>query len=206
MSKGETHPTIGGGLARAGRSGTTRVDGSRPPARGITALAVFAGMLGVDLVTKAWAEAALTEPVRIADWLYLMLHHNSGLFLGTVPVSAGYWVCICAAAAWFGWRALNSSSAPVSVCLVVVLAGVAGNAVGQAQGAVVDFIGIGPITGNLWLVANVADLAMVGGALVLGICLIRDRRRWSPVVPASPEGKPSHEDQGHRSVRPLRNR
>ena len=177
MSKGEVHPAIGGGLVRAGCSGTAHVDGSRPLARRTTALAVFAGMLGIDLVTKAWAEAALTEPVGIADWLYLMLHHNSGLFLGTVPVSTGYWVCVCAAAAWFGWRALNSSSVPVSVCLAVVLAGVAGNAIGQAQGAVVDFIGIGPITGDLWLVANVADVAMVGGALVLGICLIRDRVR-----------------------------
>ena len=177
MNKGEIHPTIGSGLVQAGCSDTARVDGSRPLARRITALAVFAGMLGIDLVTKAWAEAVLTEPVRIADWLYLMLHHNSGLFLGTVPVSAGYWVCVCAAAAWFGWRALNSSSVPVSVCLAVVLAGVAGNAVGQAQRAVVDFIGIGPITGDMWLVANVADIAMVGGVFVLGIYLIRERIR-----------------------------
>ena len=175
MSKWEVHPAIGGGLVRAGCSEPARVDGSRPRARRITALAAFAGMLGIDLVTKAWAGAALTEPVRIADWLYLMHHHNSGLFLGAVPVSTGYWVCMCAAAAWFGWGALSSSSVPVSVCLAVVLAGVAGNAVGQAQGAVVDFIGFGPITGDLWLVANVADVAMVGGALVLGVCLIRDR-------------------------------
>ena len=141
----------------------------------MTTLAVFAGVLSIDLVTKAWAAAALTEPVRIAEWLYLMLRHSAGMFLGTVPVSTGYWVCVCAAAGWFGWRALRSSSVPVSVCLAVMLAGVTGNAIGQAQGAVVDFIGIGPITGDVWLVVNVADLALVVGGLALGCFLIRDR-------------------------------
>ena len=167
----------GRGLSHAGGSDTAHAAGSQALPHRIRTLAVFAAVLSIDLVTKAWAEAALTEPVRIADWLYLMLHHNSGLFLGIVPVSTGYWICVCVALGWFGWRALGSSSVPVSVCLAVVLAGVAGNAIGQAQGAVVDFIGIGPITGEVWLVANVADLALMGGVLVLGIYLIRDRLR-----------------------------
>ena len=164
-------------LSRVGRSGTDHADRFRALAHKMPVVAVFAAVSSVDLVTKAWAEAALTEPVRIADWLYLMHHHNSGMFLGVVPVSTGYWVWVCAAAGWFGWRALRSSSVPMSVCLAVVLAGVAGNAVGQAQGAVVDFIGIGPVTGDVWLVANVADIALVGGAFVLGLYLIRDRVR-----------------------------
>lgn len=141
------------------------------------AIAAFAGVLGTDLVTKAWASAELNEPVPIADWLYLMLRHNSGMFLGMVPLSAWYWVSVSAAVAWFGWRALRSTSAPVSVCLAVVLAGVTGNAIGQARGAVVDFIGFGPITGDKWLVVNVADLALVGGALALGFHLVRERVR-----------------------------
>ena len=145
-------------------------------------LAVFAGVLGIDLATKAWAASVLTEPFRIADWLYLMLHRNSGIFLGTVPLSDGYWsdgywIVVYAAAGWFGMRALRSRSAPIAVCLVAALAGMTGNAIGQAQGAVVDFIGIGPVTGDVWLVMNVADLALVGGAFVLGIYLIRDRLR-----------------------------
>ena len=143
----------------------------------MTTLAVFAGALSIDLVTKAWAAAVLTEPVRVADWLYLMLRHNAGIFLGTVPVSTGYWVCVCTALGWFGWRAFRSRSTSVAVCLAIVLSGVIGNAIGQAQGAVVDFIGIGPITGGVWLVANVADIALVGGVFVLGIYLIRDRAR-----------------------------
>ena len=146
------------------------------------ALVVFAGTLGIDIATKTWAAASLKEPVRIADWLYLMLHRNAGLFLGTVPVSAWYWICVCVATVWFGWRAFRSTSAPVAICLAVVLAGVAGNAIGQAQGAVVDFIGFGPITGGLWLVVNVADLAMVAGALALAFFLVwrKVRRAHSP--------------------------
>ena len=139
------------------------------------ALGVFAGVLGFDLATKAWAAASLTEPVRITDWLYLILHHNSGMFLGAMPVSAGYWVGVIAAMGWFGWRALRSTSVTPAVCLAVALAGLAGNAIGQARGAVVDFIGFGPITGDKWLVVNVADLALVGGALALGFHLIRQR-------------------------------
>ena len=135
-------------------------------------IVVLASVLAIDIVAKAWAVASLTEPVRIADWLYLMLHRNSGMFLGTVPVSGGYWICVFAATVWFGWRALCSTSAPVAICLSAILAGLTGNAIGQARGAVVDFIAFGPITGDTWLVANVADFALVGGGLALGFYLI----------------------------------
>ena len=137
----------------------------------------FASTVGIDIATKTWAAASLTEPVRITDWLYLMLHHNAGVFLGTVPVSGWYWMGVCAAMGWFGWRALRSANTPVAVCLAVVLAGVTGNAIGQAQGAVVDFIGLGPISGDVWLVVNVADLAMVAGALALAFILVSGRMR-----------------------------
>lgn len=155
-----------------------RVDASRPVSPRTLALAVFAGALGIDLATKAWAASALVEPVRIADGLRLMCHRNSGVFLGSLPVSAEYWICVCAAAVWFGRRALRSGSAPLAMCLAGALAGLAGNALGQAQGGVVDFIGVGPITdSDEWLFFNVADLALVAGALALGILLVRDRVR-----------------------------
>ena len=164
------NPLRGAGAAASAAASATK------PEKAST-VAVFAAALGVDLATKAWAEAALTEPIRIADWLYLMLRHNAGVFFGTVPVSTGYWICVCVALVWFGWRALRSFSAPVAFCVAAVLAGLTGNAIGQAQGAVVDFIGMGPVTGNVWLVVNVADVALVGGVFVLGICLVRDRVR-----------------------------
>ena len=146
-------------------------------ARIASVFAVFAGLLGIDIATKAWAAAVLAEPVRISDWLGLILYRNSGMFLGKVPVSAGYWVGVVAAMGWFGWRALRSTSVPVAVCLAAVLAGLTGNALGRTQGAVVDFIAFGPVSGDKWLVVNIADLALVGGALALGLHLIWARAR-----------------------------
>ena len=70
---------------------------------------------------------------------------------------------------------MRSTSVPSSTYLAAVLAGMTGNAVGQAQGEVIDFIGFGPVTGDVWLVANVADLALVGGVLALGLHLVRER-------------------------------
>ena len=171
------HPMIRAERSRVDGSGTDPANRCRALAHEIPAVAVFAAVLSADLVTKAWAEAALTEPVRIADWLGLMLRHNAGMFLGTVPVSTGYWICVCATAGWFGWRAIRSRRKSVAICLAVVVSGVIGNAIGQAQGAVVDFIGIGPIAGDKWLVANVADLALVAGTLALGCSLVRERVR-----------------------------
>ena len=81
-------------------------------------------------------------------------------------------MCVCAATFWFGWRMLQLRNAPQSVCLAVVLAGLMGNAIGQAQGAVVDFIAVGPIADDSWLVGNVADLALVGGMFSMGFVLI----------------------------------
>ena len=173
----EIHPMISAELSRVGCSGTDRANRSRPLAHKTTTVAAFAAVLSIDLLTKAWAAVAFAEPVRIADWLYLMLHHNAGMFLGAVPVSAGYWVCVFAVLGWFGWRALRSYSTPVAVCVAAALAGLTGNAIGQAQGAVVDFIGVGPVTGNLWLVANIADLALVVGVLGVGFFRIRERAR-----------------------------
>ena len=154
---------------------------------------MFAAVLGIDAAAKAWAVWALTEPVRIADWLYLMLHRNSGLFLGTVPVSAAYWICVGAALAWFGWRALRSKPS-----VAERLPGRdPGGRRGQrhrsgTRGTVVDFIGVGPISGDRWLVVNLADLAMVVGALALACFLLRtwrfDRNRPAGARACHPAG------------------
>ena len=162
------------------RPASLRVDGSPHVPPRLLAAGLFVGVLGSDLASKAWAAAFLTEPVRLADWLYLVLHRNSGMFLGTMPLSAEYWVVVFVAFAWFAWRIWRLVRVPCALCLAVVLAGMVGNSIGQAQGGVVDFIGIGPIAGDAWLVVNIADLALVGGGLALGIYLIRERVRRAP--------------------------
>ena len=57
----------------------------------------------------------------------------------------------------------------------LVTGGVLGNALGRANGAVVDFLGFGPVVGDQWAFANVADVAMLGGMLILGAVLVRGR-------------------------------
>lgn len=79
-NNGEIHPMIRAELSRVECSDADHADRSQPLARKIGPVAVFAAALSIDLVTKAWAAAVLTEPVRIADWLNLMLQHNAGMF------------------------------------------------------------------------------------------------------------------------------
>lgn len=48
-----------------------------------------------------------------------------------------------------------------------------GNALDRVNGGVVDFLGFGPVIDEKWAFANLADLAMLGGMLLLGVVLIR---------------------------------
>ena len=144
----------------------------------VIALAVFAGVLSTDLAIKAWAHDMLTEPVRITSWLALAVQHNSGLFLGALPVSAVstvHWVVVCGALVWIGWRMVTQSSRTIGVGYALVAGGLTGNAIGRVQGAVIDYVGFGPIIDGKWLFMNLADLALIGGGLVLGVVLVRSR-------------------------------
>lgn len=148
----------------------------------VFALVILAGVLWVDVAIKVWAQASLREPVRITTWFYLAIHHNSGLFLGTVPVSAVsvvHWPFVCCALAWLGWRMVRTSSSTVGAGYALVTGGFVGNVFGRANGAVVDYLGFGPVIGDKWAFANLADIAIVGGALVLGAVLVRSRMRAS---------------------------
>ena len=149
---------------------------------GILALAICAVVLWTDLVIKQWAENALTEPVRITSWLCLAIQHNAGLFLGAVPVASipvVHWLFLGAAILCLGWRMMRSSSLAIGAGYALVTGGVMGNALDRIDGAVVDFLGFGPVVGEKWAFANLADFAMLGGVLLLGVVLIRGRS-WRP--------------------------
>lgn len=137
---------------------------------------VFLAVLGVDASTKLWAAAALAEPVFLNRWFGLALHYNHGSFLGTLPMPAGTWAASCAAAVWFGWRAVHAARVSFAICVAVVLAGVVGNALDAAQGGgVIDFIAVRVTTHGLWTVWNVADLAMLGGLVALAVLRLRKK-------------------------------
>lgn len=146
----------------------------------VLALVVLAGVLWVDVAIKEWAQASLREPVRITSWLYLAIHHNSGLFLGTPLVSAVsivHWPFVFCALAWLVWRMVRTGNSTVGAGYALVIGGFVGNVFGRANGAVVDYLGFGPVIDDKWAFANFADIAILGGALLLGVVLVRSRIR-----------------------------
>ena len=145
---------------------------------GILALAIFASVLWTDAATKLWAQEALTEPVHITSWLCLALQRNTAIFFGAVPVSevsVALWLFLGTALVGLGWRMVRTDSLAIGAGYALVTGGVLGNALGRANGAVVDFLGFGPVVGDQWAFANVADVAMLGGMLILGAVLVRGR-------------------------------
>ena len=144
----------------------------------ILALVISAGALWVDVTAKEWASEVLAGPVRITSWFYLALHHNPDLFLGVLPVSAvsvAYWLAMCGALVWIGWRMRRVGSLTVGAGYALVAGGLVGNVFGRAQGAVVDYLVFGPVVDDKWLYANLADLFLLSGGLLLGAVLVRNK-------------------------------
>ena len=155
----------------------------------LTALVAY----GLDRVTKLWAEATLPgDPVdAIPGILTLRFTENSGgafsigrsapwFFVGvTVVVS----LVIVA-------TAFRHTSRGVAVALGLVLGGALGNLTDRAirgpgfRGRVVDFIDF-----QVWPVFNLADSAIVLGAILLAWIGFRDREEADAdrPVPAAPD-------------------
>ncbi len=144
-----------------------------PPRRMRLLLSVAAAVLALDVVTKVLAVKLLTpgEPVSIiGDTVTWTLVRNSG---AAFSMATGYtWVLTLVAAGvvvgiiWMGRRLVSPWWA---VGLGMILGGALGNLVdrvfrspGPLRGHVVDFLSIG-----WWPVFNVADPAVVGGAILL---------------------------------------
>ena len=173
--------------------GGAEIDASPPRRRLGLLLAVAAVVLALDIVTKVLAVELLTpgRPVSIiGDTVTWTLVRNSG---AAFSMATGYtWVLTLVASAvvvgiiWMGRRLLSPWWA---VGLGMILGGATGNLVdrffrspGPLRGHVVDFLSIG-----WWPVFNVADPAVVGGAILLvGLSLFGydfdrpDRRSESP--------------------------
>ena len=149
---------------------------------------IFVAVLTLDIVLKGWAQESLAAPVCITSWMCLAVQHNPGFFLGMVPlapgsmVSAIHWLAVTPVLAWLGWRLLTLDSVPITACYALVAGGLVGNLAGRAEGAVVDYVGFGPIAGEEWVFANLADLALMTGGVWLGVLLVLRRKsaRSSP--------------------------
>jgi len=147
--------------------------GTPPKRRLPLLLAVAAVVLALDIVTKVLAVKLLTpgQPVSIiGDTVTWTLVRNSG---AAFSMATGYtWVLTLVALGvvvgiiWMGRRLVSPWWA---IGLGMILGGALGNLVdrffrspGPLRGHVVDFLSIG-----WWPVFNVADPAVVGGAILL---------------------------------------
>lgn len=142
---------------------------------------VAGGVLVLDQVTKAWAEATLpgNTLVVIDGWLAFQYAENPGAAFGILQ-GAGPFLAIAAVVAIgivaFMIRAAERTGEVVG--LAAIAGGAAGNLVdrltrgsGLADGAVVDFIRI-PIIPNF----NVADASLtVGVGLLIVLAVTRER-------------------------------
>lgn len=129
----------------------------------ILALAVI--VIVLDQGTKVWAEAALGDGHRIEllpGLLEFVLVYNTG---AAFSLGAGFtWVLAVIAGlaailiGWYGWRV---RSWPWAVAFGLVLGGAITHFGDRVfRGKVVDFIAYGDL-----FVGNVADIAIVGGAI-----------------------------------------
>lgn len=163
----------------AGRADPLTAVGDEAASRSVTRgrlrllLSIAAVVLGLDVVTKVLAVRLLTpgEPVSIiGDTVTWTLVRNSG---AAFSMATGYtWVLTLVAMSvvvgiiWMGRRLVSPWWA---LGLGMILGGALGNLVdrffrspGPLRGHVVDFLSIG-----WWPVFNVADPAVVGGAILL---------------------------------------
>lgn len=162
-------------------------------------LTVAAIVLSLDVVTKVLAVRLLSpgQPVSIiGDTVTWTLVRNSG---AAFSMATGYtWVLTLVASAvvvgivWMGRRLLSPWWA---LGLGLILGGALGNLVdrflrspGPLRGHVVDFLSIG-----WWPVFNVADSAVVGGAVLLVVLSVLGYDFDSPVrnTPHAPPGTAS---------------
>ena len=156
----------------------------------VVPLAAYAGVLHVEVTIKPWMQGALVEPVRLTSWFYLKIYHNAGLFLGSLPVttvSVAYWLFACAALVWIWWRMATVQSLPVGTGYALLAAGLTGNSLGRVQGEVVDYLAFGPLVDDKWLFANVSDVAILGGLVLLTCVLVWSRMKRRNLVPGLPD-------------------
>lgn len=131
-------------------------------------------VLALDVLTKAWAQHALAQPVPVAgQFVRLTLAYNTGVAFGMLA-QHGPWLIIVTApitvglACWFLW-ALRTDALPSAAAWPagLVLGGALGNFVDRwPDGRVTDFLDVGVGT-TRWPAFNVADSCIVVGVALL---------------------------------------
>ena len=158
---------------------------------------VAAVVVAVDQATKQWVLTAL-EPgdkhAVVGDLLSIQLVFNSGAAFSLG--NAFTWVLTVVAVAVSAGIIVYARRAQGTVAAVIfgaALGGAVGNLIDRlfrapsfGEGHVVDFINYGDL-----FVGNVADIAIVGAAIVLVLLSLRSTPLLAPPVSAAPAGEPS---------------
>lgn len=138
-------------------------------------------VIGADQVSKQLVmnNLSLFDRIPIFDWLNLTLMHNTGaafsMFSGATPwLFVGLSVAVSIGVLIWMHRHPRGERL-VAVSLALILGGALGNAIDRAaRGFVVDFIDF-HIYGWHYPAFNVADSAIVIGAILLALDMLRPR-------------------------------
>lgn len=151
----------------------------------ILPLLLVLAVLGLDILTKAWAEQVLTRgtPVPVVgEVARLTLGYNSGMAFGLVAGAGQAWLLVVGPltlglAVWFV-RVLRSPQAASVWPLGLLLGGALANLVDRwPDGRVTDVLDIG-LGATRWPAFNLADASITLGVLGwLALSIREDRRR-----------------------------
>jgi len=156
----------------------------------------------VDLTAKVWAQNQLSATGVELGPVDLRLGYNSGVAF-SVGANAPAWLvvavtaAITAAVAVFAWRAARHGGRAELAALALILGGAVANLADRAaDGVVTDYLHTG-----WWPTFNLADTAIVTGALLFAVTAWRGdaaQKRLArsdaaescpPADPASPSGR-----------------
>ena len=139
-------------------------------------------VIAADQVTKQLVvnELALFDRIPLFDWLNLTLMHNTGaafsIFAGATPWFFVALSVLVSVGILIWMRRHPTGDRLVAASLSLILGGALGNGIDRAtRGFVIDFIDF-HIHGWHYPAFNVADSAIVLGAILMGLDMLRPRR------------------------------
>lgn len=165
-------------------------------------LALPVGVFALDFGSKAWVLRNLSEHqvLEVIPGLFnITLGFNSGAIFGSLQGASPVFRMVLfslagvGALGYFGWEFLRAeTSRGQRIALGLILGGILGNGVDRLQhGAVVDFLDVYVRNLNLgftrihewhYWTFNIADSAIVCGAILLGLALLRAHKADQPAA------------------------
>lgn len=179
-----------------------------PGGRRARLVAAAGGVASIDLAAKVWAQRALPPGGVEAGPVDLRLAYNPGVAFSVgadapTGLVAAVTAVITIAIAVIAWRATREGSRTQLTALALLLGGAVANLVDRTgDGVVTDYLHTG-----WWPTFNLADTAIVTGALVLAVTSWRrDRSDDRPVEQIRRYDRGTPAPGGQRWVSPATHR